>query len=134
MRWKQFALWILAVAFATGEIVAAEEPTSSPMFQQWIVNRTRFSLVGGRVVAIVTMAPGCSACRSRSRRTARFANRSLLTAMESTGSLAYTYQRSGDQADQQNDPRVEFALDISSEGRFALRYSDKDHPDEMLRA
>ena len=83
--------------------------------------------------ALPIMAPGCSACRGRSRRTARFANRSISTAMAVTGSLAYTYQRSSDPADEQNDPRVEFAVDVSSEGRFVLRYSDKDHPREVLQ-
>ena len=49
-----------------------------------------------------------------------------------TGSLAYIYQRTATKADQPNDPKVEFALDISSEGRFTLRYSDKDQPEKCF--
>jgi hypothetical protein len=128
MRWKQIALWILAAVCARCQIAAAEGPTSSPMFQQSIVNQTRFSLVGGRVVGesgngawmfgrprqVLTEGPVREQINFNINGVAR--------------SFAYTYQRSGDEADQRNGPRVEFAVEMSSDGRFALRYSDKDHP------
>jgi hypothetical protein len=123
MRWKRLALWILAAACATSGI-AAQEPSSSPLFRQWIAGQNRFALVGGRVVS--RNGPwtfgGQTATEGPVREQINFGGNGL------SGSLAYLYQRSGGQADQRNDPRVECALDISSEGRFVFRYSDKDHP------
>ena len=125
MRWKQFALWILATALTTGEI-AAQEPTGSPMFQQWIAQRTRFVCVGGRIVN--SNGAWMFGTQKQASTDGPVREQIDLNGNGATGSLAYSYERSGVQADKQTGPRVEFAIDISSDGRFALRYSDKDHP------
>jgi len=132
MRWKQFALWILAATFASCEIAAAEGPTSSPMFQQWIVGRTKFSFVAGRVVSNGNNGvwmfgmPRQVATDGSVREQINFNGNGVAR------SLAYTYQRSGDKANRQNDPKVEFVLEIGLEGRFVLRYSDKDQPEKYF--
>jgi len=134
MRWKQFALWILAMAIATGEIFAAEGPTNSPLFQNWVVRRTSFSLVGGRVVSnnnnnngawIFGMPPQVSK-DGPVREQISFNGNGV------SASLAYSYQRNSVPADERNDPRVEFGIDIGSDGRFVLRYADKDHAEKFF--
>ena len=129
MRWKLLAFGILAAACAVGEMDAAQgpqEPTNSTVFQQWIAGRNRFAIVGGRVVCSsgnwMFGMPRQIATEGPVREQINFGGNGL------SGSLSYLYQRSGDQADKRNDPRVEFALEINSEGRFVFRYSDKDNP------
>ena len=125
MPWKQFAWCILAMACGGGEL-AAQEPSSAPVFQQWIVGRTRFSLVGGRIVssngAWMSGVPKQVSEDGPVREQVNFNGNGV------TGSIAYIYQRSRSQGSQGNDPRVTFARDMSSEGRFVLRYLDNDHP------
>ena len=50
MRWKQFALWILATALRDGRDSPPKSRPIRPCFRQWIANQTKFSFVGGRVV------------------------------------------------------------------------------------
>jgi len=78
MCWKQFAMWILALACATGEIAVAEGPPNSIMFQQWVLGRTRFALIGDGCLRQRRWMFGTF--RSRSRKTARCVNRSSSTA------------------------------------------------------
>lgn len=127
MRWKQFASSIMAMVLAMGQITTAQEPTSSTMYKQWIAQRTKFTVVGGRVVS---SNPFWMGMPRQFMKEGPVSEQITFNGNGATGSLTYSYscQRSGAQADQPNDPRVEFVLDISSEGRFALRYSDKDHP------
>ena len=133
MRWKQFVMWILAMVFATCEIAAAEGPNSSPMFQQWIVGRTKFSLVAGRVISngnngvwMFGIPRQQVASDGPVREQINFNGNGV------TRSLTYTYQRSGVKTDQRNDPRVEFVVEVGLEGRFLLRYSDKDQPEKYF--
>ena len=127
MRWKQFALGILAAACATGQI-AAQEPANSPMFRQWILGQTKFSFVGGRVVGVSNNGLWASGTLKQVSTDGPAREEVHFTGNGVTGALAYSYQRGGAQAGQGNDPRVEFAVELSSEGRFVLRYSDKDQP------
>src|SRR5271165_1571991 len=128
MHWKQFALWFLLTACAMGDVDAAQEPTNSPMFQQWFVHQTRFSLAGGRVVSSNANGSWMFGTSKQTATDGPVHEQISFGGNGVTGFMTYTYQRNGVAADQRNDPRVEFALDISSEGRFVLRYSDKDHP------
>jgi len=129
MRWKRFALWIMAV-LATGQLAVAAGPTSSPMFRHWIVNRMKLSLVGGRVVCnnnngvwMFGMNPKQVSSDGQIREQISLNGNGI-----GTGSLAYTYRRGGLKPDQPNDSKEEFGLDLSSDGRFVLRYADKDQP------
>ena len=135
MRWKPFALWILATAYATGEIAAADAPTNSPMFRQWIIQQSRFSLVGGRVVSNCISGmwmfgrPPQVMTQGQIREEIQFNGNGI------TGALVYTYQRNAAKTGEPKDPkdpRIECVLDISSEGRFILRYSDKDQPEKYF--
>ncbi|MGO9109316.1 MAG: hypothetical protein ACLP9L_08795 [Thermoguttaceae bacterium] len=128
MHWKRFAVWILVTACVTGEINAAQELKSSPMFQQWITRQTRFSLVGGRVVSSNVNGAWMFGTSKQTATDGPVHEQISFGGNGATGFLAYAYRRNGVLADTKNDPRVEFALDINSEGRFALRYSDKDDP------
>ena len=131
MRWKRFAFGILA-ALAT-QFAASAEPTSSPMFRQWILNRTKLSLVGGRIVCNSSNGvwmfgiPKQVSTNGQVREQVTFNGNGI-----TTGSLAYSYQRGGLKADQPNDSEVDFALDISSDGRFVLRYSDTEQPEKFF--
>ncbi len=127
MRWKQFAFWILATALATSE-TAAQDLTNLPIFRQWITNQTRFSFVGGRVVVNTNNGAWMFGTQKQVSTEGPAREQVNVNGNGVTGSLAYTYQRNSDPADPRNDPKVEFVVDISSEGRFTLRYSDKDHP------
>ena len=96
MRWKQFALWILAVACRDGPSSPPPKgrPTS-PMFQQWIAEphkvlarrRTgcRQSNNGGWMFGM----PKQVLMDGPVREQVNFNGNGI------TGSLAYTYQRSG---------------------------------------
>ena len=96
------------------------------MFQQWIVQRIRFVFVGGRIVnSTGAWIPGLPKQLSKDPPVSEEVN---FNGNGTTGSLAYRYQRSGAPADRRSDPIVELSIDVSSDGRFALRYADKDHP------
>ena len=45
-----------------------------------------------------------------------------------TGSVAYSYQRTKTIVDDKKDVVLDLAIEFSSEGRFVLRYVDKDEP------
>ncbi len=128
MPWKQFALWVLAMAFVTGEIAAAEGPTNSPMFQNWVVRRAGFSLVGGRIVCNNNNGAWMFGTQKQVATDGPVHEQVNLNGNGVSGSLAYTYRRNSIPADEKNDPKVEFGVEIGSDGRFVLRYSDKDHP------
>ena len=131
MRWKQFALWILAMACATGDI-AAQEPTNAPMFRHWILTQNRFSFVGGRVVGVSNNGPWMFGGTKQVSKDGPVREQVNFNGNGVSGSVAYTYRRNGVPADERNDPREEFAVEIGSEGRFVLRYSDKDHPEKYF--
>jgi hypothetical protein len=126
MRWKRIALWILGLIFATSEITAAEGPAGSPLFRQWILGQTRFMLVGGRVVSSngtwTFVIPKQVSKDGAVREQITFNGNGV------TGALVYSYQRYSSETEQSGDPKVELVVDISSDGRFVLRSSDKDHP------
>ncbi len=124
MRCKRIVLCVLATACVCGEVVA-QDATSSPMFQQWIVNHTKFSFAGGRIVANYgawMFGPQQITMDGPIREQINFNGNGM------GGSLAYTYVRKAKTGDPQSDSREELGVEISSEGRFVLRYSDKDHP------
>jgi len=122
------------VVLATGRLAVAAAPTNSPLFRQWVLNRMRLTLIAGRVVCnnnngvwMFGMIPKQVSTDGQVREQVTFNGNGL-----ATGSLAYTYQRGGLKADQPNDSKEEFGLEISSDGRFALRYSDKDQPENCF--
>ncbi len=125
MRWKHLAFWILATVCAAGEVSAEDGLPNRPVFQHWIVQRTRLIFVGGRI----SNSNGAWMFGNQSQASTDGPSREQININGNgvTGSLVYTYRRSG-QAAPQSDPIVEYGLDMSSEGRFVLRYSDKDHP------
>jgi len=114
------------MAFATGEITAAEGPANSPIFRRWILEQTRFTIVGGRVVS--SNGTWMFVIPKQVSKDGPVREQITINGNGVTGSLAYSYERNSTETDQPNDPRVEFVVDISSEGRFVLHYSDKDHP------
>jgi hypothetical protein len=131
MNRKQFALCILAMVCATGQVFAADGLASSPYFRNFILNQTKLSLAGGRVVS------NCTNGMWVFRQKQTFASGPVREEIQYngngvTGAFTYTYQRNGDKADKQKDPKEEFSLDVSSEGRFVLRYSDKDQPEKYF--
>lgn len=125
MHWKRFVAWFVAMACVGGEVVA-QDATSSPMFQQWVVRRTQFSFAGGRVIgnnqAWMFGMPAQVSTDGSIREQVSFNGNGI------AGSLAYSFVRKGKKDDPQSDPREELGVELSSEGRFVLRYSDKDHP------
>ena len=98
MRWKQFAFWILATALATSE-TAAQDLTNLPIFRQWITNQTRFSFVGGRVVVNTNNGAWMFGTQKQVSTEGPAREQVNVNGNGVTGSLAYTYQRNGDQAD-----------------------------------
>jgi hypothetical protein len=131
MRWKPIAFWIAAAACVTSEVSAAEGLPKSTVFQQWIMRQTRFSFVGGRVAntsnAWMVGRYGQNSTNGAAR------EQLTINGNGGAGSLVYTYQRnSAPQADPQKDPIVEFGIDLTSDGRFVLRYSDKEHPQKYF--
>jgi hypothetical protein len=127
MYWKQFALWILMTA-GTTYAIAAPEPGASPLFRQLITSQPKFSVVGGRILSNGSNSPWMFGTSKQTSTDGPVREQVSFNGNGVTGSLTYLYQRNGVPAEPRSDPRVEFALDLSSEGRFALRYSDKDHP------
>jgi hypothetical protein len=131
MRWNSMALCIAAMAVAGG-VSVGQEPTTSPLFQQWVVARTRVMLVGGRITngnnSWMFVATEQASVDGPVREQVR------LNGGGNVGSLSYTFRRGGGggNAEHQNDPKLDFALEITSEGRFELRYSDKDHPSRFF--
>ncbi len=125
MRWRRLALWMLAATCAAGTI-AAQEPSNSPLFRQWISGQNKFAIVNGRVVSTnggwMFGMPRQVATEGPIREQITFGGNGL------SGSLTYLYQSGGDQAAKPSDPKVEFVLEINSDGRFVFRYTDKDHP------
>jgi hypothetical protein len=126
MRWKLLAFWILATACATRDVSAAEGLPNALLFRQWIAQRTKFTFTGGRVANSGNAWMFGVSAQTNTDGPAR--EQINLNGNGVTGSLVYTYRRGNAKGDAQNDPVVDFGIDMNSEGRFVLRYSDKDHP------
>jgi hypothetical protein len=135
MYWKSIALSVLMAAWAHGGLAAAEAtsnaPTTSPMFRQWVVTQSRFTLVGGRVLSINSGAWMFATSKQVSK-DGPVREQVELKGNGVTGGLTYTYQRDGGEPPQPNNARLEFVVDITSEGRFQLRCLDKDHPQKSF--
>jgi hypothetical protein len=141
MRWKLFALarlllWVggLSAANLTGRI-SAQELTKTPAFHRF-VSYTRFAIVGGRITnANNGMMFGI---REQTVAEGPVRERFHLNAGGGAGSMAYSYERRGGKAGiresegQSDVPDIEFSVVTSSDGRFVLRYSDKDHPERFF--
>jgi hypothetical protein len=130
MRWKQFSVCILAVLCATGQLAVAQGPTSGSMFQNWLANRIQFSLVGGRI-ACSTKNGGWFGTRQVMTNGLIREEISLNGNGMMTGSIVYGYQERT-KADQPNDLKVDFAIDLNSEGRFIMRYADKEQAEKCF--
>ncbi len=124
MRRHLTIVCIAVIACSARLLWAEERPLHSQLYLSWIAARTHFELAGGRVVngngnwnygvGSRTVAEGDS------RETVTFNNNGT------SGSVAYTYQRV--KADNHKDTVIELALEASSEGRFVLRFLNKEEP------
>jgi hypothetical protein len=109
----------------TWQVSAAEPLARAPLYRSWILNRARFELSGGRISTSNNgnwMFPtgGQTVNESDQREKITFNGNGM------TGSVAYNYQRS--KPGNRKDVVLDFDIEFSSEGRFTLRYSDKDEP------
>ena len=102
------------------------------MFHRWITQYIRLSLVGGRIVGTPSNGPWMFGNSQQNFGEGQVREHVAFNGNGTSGSLAYTYQRGGGTA-ARNGPVVEFGIDINSEGRFELRYSDKDHPEKYFK-
>jgi hypothetical protein len=93
----------------------------------WIVNRAHFGMSGGRIVNNHSngwMFP----MGSRTMSDGDIRESLNFTGNGTSGSVSYTYQRIKTGADNRKDVDLDYVLEFSSDGRFALRCRDKSDP------
>jgi hypothetical protein len=104
----------------------------TPLYQQWIMNRAHFELSGGRVVT-GNNGNWSYPTGSQAVADADTHERISFNGNGVSGSVVYSYQRSRTVADTSKTENkkelvLDLAIEFSSEGRFILRYTDKDEP------
>ena len=132
MRGKCLTLCVLATVCAWSVFAAAQGPMEGPLYRNWITQRVGFSLVGGQITTNAINNLWMFNLPKQMMTEGPVREQIDLHGNGASGSLAYTYQRRADQAAANSEPRLEFVLDITSEGRFALRYTDKDQPEKCF--
>jgi hypothetical protein len=118
------AFWAAIICW-TCHCPAAEPPTQTQLFKNWITHRARFEMSGGRVIS-----NNNGNFPTTSQRLADADTHEQLTSNGNgaTGSINYSYQRTKTVAENKKDVVLELGIEFSSEGRFKLRYIDKDEP------
>jgi hypothetical protein len=129
MRWRSWALSVLAMSCLAGRVIA-QEPTTTAMFQTWVVGRSHFAFVGGRISS--TSNAWMFGVTEQTAISDQVREQVHLNGAGNLGSLTYSFQRGGSKGEHPVDPNLEFVVEINSEGRFVMRYMDKDHPSRFF--
>ncbi len=100
------------------------------LFQRWITHQAHFEMSGGRILSnngnwAYPNTPKADADGDTHERISFNSN-------GATGSVAYSYQRTKTVAEDKRDVVLDLAIEFSSEGRFVLRYADKDEPQNFF--
>ena len=105
----------------------AEPPMHTPLFQRWITHQTHFEMSGGRILSNKNgnwQYPN----GSHPDEDGETHERITFNGNGMTGSVVYSYQRTKTDAESKKDVVIDLAIEFNSDGRFVLRYADKDAP------
>ncbi len=110
---------------------AAEPPMQTQLFQRWITHQARFEISGGRILS--NNGNWSYPAAPKTDDDADTHERISFNSNGATGSVSYNYQRTKTVAgskttEDKKDIVLELAIEFSSEGRFFMRYADKDGP------
>jgi len=108
----------------TGESISV---ALSPLYQQWVM-RTNLAMVSGRVVSNNNNGRWMGVIGPQVVTDGPVSEKITASSNGLSGSLTYSYKRTRSDTEDHKEVVVEFGLEINSEGRFVLRYSDKDEP------
>ena len=120
----------IAAACWAGGLAAAELPPRTPLYQQWILSRTHFALVGGRVVN-TNNAGWMFGIPRQIVSDGNVREKVSLNGNGTTGSILYSYQRMKN-GDHGQDTALDYSLEINSEGRFIFHCANKDEPQSCI--
>jgi hypothetical protein len=102
------------------------------LFQHWITHQAHFEMSGGRILSN-NNGNGMYAAASQAVADPDTHERISFNGSGATGSVVYSYQRTKTATNRKTteskrDVVLDLRIEFSSEGRFVLRYEDKDEP------